>query len=89
MTTCAYCAQEATVTIVSTPSQVCLEHALEFWTGLLAYTRDRSAQCVKDEMPCTCPVCEEVSESRLRRAAIASVGPSPGDHVDFPVRLAS
>jgi hypothetical protein len=29
--------------IVSTPDQVCLEHALEFWTGLLVYATDRSA----------------------------------------------
>jgi hypothetical protein len=77
------------MTIVSNPSEVCFEHALEFWTGLLAYTRDRSGPCVKYEMPCTCPVCEDLSEARLRKAAIASVGPSPGDHVNFPVRLAS
>jgi hypothetical protein len=28
--------------IVSNPDQVCLEHALEFWTGLLVYARNRS-----------------------------------------------
>jgi hypothetical protein len=77
------------MTIISSPNQVCFEHALEFWTGLLAYTRDRSAPCVKHEMPCTCPVCEDVSELVLRRSAIASAGPSPGDHVDFPIGIAS
>jgi hypothetical protein len=30
------------MTIVASPSEVCFEHALEFWTGLL-YTRDRRA----------------------------------------------
>ena len=77
------------MTIVASPSQVCFEHALEFWTGLLAYARDRSGPCVKYEMPCTCAACEDMSDELLRKAAIASVGPSPGDHVDFPVRLAS
>jgi hypothetical protein len=28
--------------IVSNPERVCLEHALEFWTGLLAYAKDHS-----------------------------------------------
>lgn len=89
MMTCAYCAQTATMTIVSSPGQVCFEHALEFWTGLLAYTHDRSGACVKHERPCTCPRCEEMRESRLRQTAIESVGPSPEDHAQFPVRLAS
>jgi hypothetical protein len=91
MMTCAYCAKEATMTIVSSPSQVCFEHALEFWTGLLACAHDRSEwdSCVRHEMPCTCALCEEASESLLRRTAIASMGPSPGDHVNFPIRLAS
>lgn len=77
------------MSIISSPNQVCFEHALEFWTGLLAYTRGRSGPCVKHEMPCTCPVCEELTASQLRAAAIARVGRSPGDHEDFPVRLAS
>jgi hypothetical protein len=28
--------------IVSNPERVCLEHALEFWTGLLVYAKDHS-----------------------------------------------
>ena len=27
-------------TIASNPERVCLEHAVEFWTGLVAYARD-------------------------------------------------
>jgi hypothetical protein len=74
MTYCAYCGQRATTTIVSCPEKVCFEHALEFWTGLLVYARD---------------VSEDAKASHLRVAAIAAVGPSPGDHANFSIRLAS
>ena len=43
MTICSYCKRPATDTIVANPHRVCLEHALEFWTGLLDYTQGRSA----------------------------------------------
>jgi hypothetical protein len=75
--------------IVSNPEQVCFEHALEFWTGLLVYARDRSDPCVKHERVCTCRSCEELSLSYLRAIAIAIAGPSPRDHEHFPIRLAS
>jgi hypothetical protein len=42
MTLCAYCGQRATEEIPSIPSNVCLAHVIEFWTGLLAYVKDRS-----------------------------------------------
>jgi hypothetical protein len=77
------------MTIISSPHQVCLEHAIEFWTGLLAYTHDRSGRCVKDEMLCACAVCDEASASQLRAAAIVGVGRSPGDHEGFKIGLAS
>ena len=89
MTTCSYCAQPATMTIISLPAQVCVEHALEFWTGLLAFAHDRSGPCVKLERMCTCPLCEQLSGEQARALAIASVGRSPGDHEHFPIRLAS
>jgi len=75
--------------IVSNPEQVCLQHALEFWTGLLAYARDRRDACVKDHELCTCPLCEESSASYLRAAAISAAGPSPRKHERFQIRLAS
>ena len=75
--------------IVSTPQQVCLEHALEFWTGLLVYARNSSEPCVKHEGLCTCRSCEESSASCRRALAIAAAGPSPRDHERFPIRLAS
>jgi len=40
ITSCAYCGHAATETIPSVPEHVCLLHAVEFWTGLLAYAVD-------------------------------------------------
>lgn len=89
MTCCAYCGQPATMKIVSNPQDVCFEHALEFWTGLLLYARDRSEPCVKRERLCTCRSCEELSMSSRRAIAIAAAGPSPRDGERFRIRLAS
>jgi hypothetical protein len=73
--------------IVSNPEPVCLEHGLEFWTGLLSYVRDRRQDlCVKDERLCSCRSCEELG---ARATAIAAAGPSPQDHERFRIRLAS
>jgi len=44
--TCGYCTQRATSQIPSIPADVCLTHAIEYWTGLLACARDQ-------------PVCEQ------------------------------
>ena len=89
MTICPYCTRPATTTIIANPHRVCREHAVEYWTALLGYTHDRSAPCVKDETLCECPACEDADALRVRAFAINSVGPSPGDHVDFAMPLAS
>jgi hypothetical protein len=89
MTNCSYCARPATTSIIANPHRVCLEHASEFWTALLAYTRGRSGPCVKADRVCECALCEEAEAWRIRTYAINSVGPSPGDHVDFQIALAS
>ena len=89
MTICSYCARPATTTIIANPQHVCLEHAVEFWTALLGYTHDRSGPCVKNERVCECLACEDADASRVRSLAIRSVGPSPGDHVDFAMSIAS
>jgi hypothetical protein len=89
MSCCAYCGLPATMKIVANPDHVCLEHALEFWTGLLAYSRDRSGTCVKLERVCECPLCEELAASQRRAAAIAAAGPSPADHEPRWLRLVS
>ena len=42
---CAYCAQPAVTFIpVDGSDHVCITHALEFWRGLLAYTRHRQGK---------------------------------------------
>ena len=89
MTTCAYCHRPASTTIVAEPCHVCDEHALEFWTGLLVFAHGRAGCCVKDETWCDCPACAELDASRLRSLALRRVGPSPGDHVEFSMPLAS
>jgi hypothetical protein len=73
--------------IVSNPEQVCLEHALEFWTGLLVYAKDHSDPCVSQERLCTCRLCRRLSAPDRR--AIAAAGPSPPDEAHLQIRLAS
>jgi hypothetical protein len=85
MTTCSYCDQPATMTIIANPSRVCGVHGLEFWTGLLAFTLGRSGPCVKADELCSCALCEEMARSFAIKAASAS----PSDHADFGIRLAS
>jgi hypothetical protein len=89
MVCCAYCEEPATLRIVSNPEQVCLVHALEFWTGLLTYVRDPFAHCVKYEGSCSCRACEEMSAASARASAIAAAGPAPQDDDRFQIRLAS
>ena len=75
--------------ILSTPDRVCLEHALEFWCGLLVYATHRSEPCMKQEGLCTCSSCQESSASYRRALAITAAGPPPRDHERVPIRLAS
>jgi hypothetical protein len=89
MTTCAYCDQPATATIIAIPQRVCAAHASEFWIGLLAYTHARSGPCVKKIQFCVCPLCAEQTAEQLRQAAIERVERSPSDHADFAIGLAS
>jgi hypothetical protein len=37
-----HCGQPATLRIPTTPEHVCRSHAIEFWTGLLAFTNERA-----------------------------------------------
>ena len=74
MMSCAYCGQQATMKILSTPERVCAQHGHEFWTGLLAHAADRSARAA--------------GMSDLRASAIAAAGPAPRPGA-VPVRLAS
>jgi hypothetical protein len=89
MKCCAYCRHEGTTRIVSTTQRVCLEHAVEFWTGLLAFARECTEHCVKHEGLCNCRSCEESSAFTQRAIAIAAAGPPPPDHQSCSIRLAS
>ena len=86
---CAYCEQKATLKIVSCPDKVCLEHALEFWNGLLEYAKDHAGPCVREDGLCGCRSCEELGVAYARTRAIHAAGPSPADHAPFQIRLAS
>jgi len=76
---CPYCAQQATVDIPSPPGRVCAAHALEFWTGLLAYVKDRSATCENQGTPCTCQACNQLSTVIARPITSAVVEAPPED----------
>jgi hypothetical protein len=75
--------------IVSNPQDVCLEHALEYWTGLLVSATHPLEPCVKHERLCACRLCEELSAGYRRTVAVAVCGRSPARNERFPVRLAS
>jgi hypothetical protein len=72
MVSCAYCDRPATMKIVSYPDYVCVDHALEFWSGLLVYAKDRSEPSVNHQPSCVCESCEELSASHRRAAALAA-----------------
>jgi hypothetical protein len=77
------------MTIVSNPERVCLRHGLEFWTGLLAYARDRRRDpCMKNEGVCSCLSCQELGASYPRAVALAPV-PALRDDEHFSISLAS
>jgi hypothetical protein len=48
---CPYCLSEAALRIPSVPDRVCLNHAIEFWTGLLRYNKVQSRD-ERRELPC-------------------------------------
>ena len=90
MTYCSYCKEWAVIDIPANPAPVCLEHALEFWTGLLTYAREHSELSEPLETHATCAVCRELSEARARAmAAIDAAGPPPQHAAREPLRLAS
>ena len=60
---CGYCGQTAVLQIPSTPGGVCLAHAIEYWTDLLAFVKERSGQEPEPNAPCRCWTCNQLSES--------------------------
>jgi hypothetical protein len=77
VTSCAYCGQRATVHIPSNPEHVCRTHAVEFWTGLMAYVKDRTDPCETPDTPCTCESCNQLSAVSARLTAVAAGGAAP------------
>lgn len=85
---CPYCGQRATMKVVANPENVCFDHALEFWRGLLAFARDSKKSRTKPDRLYSQR--REVTGAARRRAiAIAYAGPPPGARDPAPIRLAS
>ena len=91
MAYCAYCDEWAVIDIPATPSPVCLEHAVEFWTGLLTYARERSKHAEPLKTHAACATCKELSAARARAMdAVDAAGRAPAPPAaPRPLRLAS
>jgi hypothetical protein len=76
---CSYCDDAAVSQIPAYPGQVCLQHAVEFWSGLLAYARQQHSQPSEPIVShATCAVCMELTAERARTsAAIDASGHEP------------
>jgi hypothetical protein len=61
MTNCAYCGEHASVAIPAIPGQVCMTHALEFWSGLLTYVKDQAKLAEQHETSCVCGMCNNAA----------------------------
>ena len=59
-----YCGQPAVLRIPAAPEAVCRAHAIEFWTGLLAFTRARTEVRESQTLRCLCLTCNQLSASR-------------------------
>jgi hypothetical protein len=60
---CGHCGGLARVRIPAVPEEVCLDHAIEFWTGLLEYVKERTY--TREQIDTSCPgvPCAEQSEA--------------------------
>jgi hypothetical protein len=75
--------------IIASPQRVCAEHAVEFWTGLLAYSHARAGVCIKNDQQCSCLRCREMAADFSKAAAAKRVDASTGDHAEFAIKRAS
>jgi hypothetical protein len=60
MTSCSHCGERATLEIPSIPGQVCIAHALEFWSGLLTYAKDQAQPTEQIELSVDVPLTDEM-----------------------------
>jgi hypothetical protein len=58
-----HCDQQAVLQIPSIANDVCLQHAIAFWTELLAYAKERPADETRHPAPCECSFCNRLSAS--------------------------
>jgi hypothetical protein len=52
------------------PGDVCLTHALEYWSELFAHVRANADPGEKLDAPCTCLSCKRLSASNARSSAV-------------------
>jgi hypothetical protein len=84
---CAYCGQAATVRIPSIPDFVCHEHAVEFWTGLVAYAKECLVDAEQQEHPPSlCWTCNQLSAERALSKAATAAGPPPREEAPVAAR---
>jgi hypothetical protein len=69
-----HCGQTAVLQIPTIPGDVCQKHAIEFWTDLLAFARERAACPPQPDAPCRCWTCNELSATARAIAAGANDG---------------
>ena len=86
---CAYCAEEATVQIPATPADVCLTHAVEFWTQLMALVKERSDPAEKPDTLCPCESCNQLAASNRRPRRAETEGPPPSQSDSAQISQAS
>jgi hypothetical protein len=86
---CSYCRERATVRIPSVPGDVCLTHALEYWSELFAHVKANADPGEKPEAPCTCLSCKRLSASNARSSAVGAGIPSPHSAEIVQARRAS
>ena len=90
MKSCAYCGQPATMEIPSIPGRVCRAHAQEFWTGLLAFVRNRQSEpTADDETPAVSEMGDDEGMGKLRLVTATSATRAPQITTPVPWRKAS
>lgn len=78
---CVYCGRQATDRIPALQSEVCREHAIEFWTGLMAYAKEARDHSEREEQeePCHCWTCNQLSAPKAPSITADAVGPIRGN----------
>ena len=90
MKSCDYCGQPATTEIPAIPGRVCLAHAHEFWTGLLAFVHNRQSDPTADrETPSVSEMGHDEGMGKLRLVTATAATRAPQITTRVPLRKAS